>query len=81
MAKKAVVFVITVYQKTLSPDHGLLRVFYPAGVCRYTPTCSEYTKAAVERFGVFKGLALGVKRVGRCHPARPGGFDPVPEKG
>lgn len=80
MAKKAVIFLITIYQKTLSPDHGLLKFFYPAGVCRYHPTCSEYAKQAVERFGVMKGLKLGAKRVARCHPWHHGGVDPVPKK-
>ncbi|HSX41772.1 MAG TPA: membrane protein insertion efficiency factor YidD [Candidatus Saccharimonadales bacterium] len=80
MAKKAAIFLISLYQKTLSPDHGWLRVFYPLGACRYTPSCSEYTKQAIERFGVLNGFGLGIKRVGRCHPGYPGGFDPVPEK-
>jgi putative membrane protein insertion efficiency factor len=69
---------IRVYQKTLSPDHGLFRVFYPYGCCRYHPTCSEYAHEAIEKHGALKGSALAARRIGRCHPWAAGGFDPVP---
>lgn len=78
MFRTLVIGLISVYQKTLSPDHGPLRAF--GGTCRFTPTCSDYTKQAVKRFGVVKGLVLGVKRVSRCHPLNPGGVDLVPNK-
>ncbi len=48
--------------------------------CRYYPSCSEYMMSAIERFGVFKGIGLGIKRLGRCHPGCEGGIDHVPER-
>jgi hypothetical protein len=63
---------IRLYQLTLSP------ILPPA--CRFTPTCSRYAYEALNRFGFFKGSWLAVKRIGRCHPFHPGGYDPVPEE-
>jgi putative membrane protein insertion efficiency factor len=62
---------IRFYQKAVSPH-------LPRS-CRYYPSCSAYTYEAVEKFGVFRGLYLGAKRILRCHPFHPGGYDPVPE--
>jgi uncharacterized protein len=61
---------IRVYQWTLSPLIG------PA--CRFYPSCSQYALQSVLRFGLLHGSWLSVKRLGRCHPWHPGGFDPVP---
>ena len=47
--------------------------------CRFYPSCSEYMMNAIDRFGIFKGIGLGIKRLGRCHPGCEGGIDHVPE--
>lgn len=69
--RRLVIGIIRIYQKLVSPGLG--------ANCRYQPTCSAYAAEAVERFGVVRGVWLGVKRIGRCHPLRPGGYDPVPQ--
>lgn len=75
--KHFLIFFINIYQRTLSPDHGWLRPLFPHGVCKFYPTCSEYTKQAVSRHGAVKGMSLGIRRISRCHPASAGGYDPV----
>lgn len=78
--KRLIIFLISIYQTTLSPDHGWFRSLHPHGYCRFHPTCSMYAREAIERFGVFRGGWLAVKRVGRCHPWATPGFDPVPSQ-
>ena len=68
---------IKLYQKTLSFDHGILRVFFPYGYCRFHPTCSEYAIQAVQKYGIFKGGLKAVWRVLRCNPFNKGGHDPI----
>lgn len=68
--KAVALFLIRVYQVTLSPLLGR--------GCRYYPTCSAYTYEAISRYGVFKGACLGARRLLRCHPFHAGGVDPVP---
>ena len=79
--KAVVVFFIAIYQKTISPDHGLFSYKHPHGFCRFTPTCSGYAKEAVIMYGVGKGAWLAIKRVLSCHPWSQGGYDPVPPEG
>jgi putative membrane protein insertion efficiency factor len=62
--------VIRGYQLWVSP-------LLPAA-CRYYPTCSSYAIEAIERYGPIKGVWLALRRVSRCHPFHPGGYDPVP---
>ena len=71
---------IKIYQKTLSPDHGLLSYFIPYGACKFRPTCSEYGFEAIKKYGIFKGGFLSTKRILRCHPWSQGGYDPVPSQ-
>lgn len=61
---------IKLYQHTLSK-------WLPSS-CRFYPSCSEYTYEAIQKYGVAHGGVLGVKRICRCHPFHPGGYDPVP---
>lgn len=70
--KKLALGLIRLYQVTISEvtPHS----------CRFTPTCSQYTYEAIKRFGFFRGVWLGTKRLSRCHPFNPGGYDPVPEE-
>ena len=64
-----VVGVLRAYKVCLSP-------FLPSA-CRYSPTCSDYMREAVERYGALRGVWLGTRRLLRCHPFHEGGFDPV----
>lgn len=61
---------ITLYQKVLSPDHGIPRVLFPYGFCPQHPTCSEYGKKVILERGVIVGGALALKRTLSCHPWR-----------
>jgi len=70
---------IRIYQKTLSFDHGIFKLFYPNGFCRFYPTCSEYGYQAFERHGLIKGGWFTIKRIIRCNPFNKGGIDEIPK--
>jgi uncharacterized protein len=70
--KAALLFLIRCYRRILSP------LLPPA--CRFTPSCSAYAAEAVQLHGALKGSCLAVRRLLRCHPFCPGGFDPVPPR-
>jgi hypothetical protein len=75
MFKEIILRIIKIYQRILSPDHGIFKRQQRG--CRFYPTCSDYAYQAVEKFGVTKGLFLGIKRILRCHPWNKGGYDPL----
>lgn len=67
--KKILIKMIEKYQKYISPILGKN--------CKYYPSCSEYTKQAIEKYGALKGSFLGIKRICRCNPFSKGGYDPL----
>jgi putative membrane protein insertion efficiency factor len=67
---RLLVLLVRGYQLAISPLLG--------NRCRFFPSCSDFTMEALQKHGVFKGCWLGLRRVGRCHPWHPGGYDPVP---
>jgi len=67
--KQVLIRILKAYQYMISP-------LYPP-CCRFTPTCSEYSIDAVGRYGSLKGLYLTLRRIMKCHPFHPGGYDPV----
>lgn len=69
--KRYILAIIRFYQRAISPTLGAR--------CRYQPTCSQYAYEAVGRHGTVRGLWMGIRRIGRCHPGRARGFDPVPD--
>lgn len=75
--KTLLIVMIRVYQKTLSPDHGLFRARHPYGYCRFYPTCSEYSVESIKEFGVIKGLFLTIKRLLKCNPFSSPGIDKI----
>jgi uncharacterized protein len=68
--RSVIIGIIRFYQRFISPVLG--------SSCRYLPSCSQYTLEAVEKYGALQGGWMGIKRIARCHPWRPGGYDPVP---
>jgi len=77
MIAKIILLFIKAYQKTLSPDHGAAGYFAVSSKCRYYPSCSEYCRQSIEKYGAGPGLYVGLKRITRCHPWHEGGYDPI----
>lgn len=76
--KKVIMKLIRAYQKTKFFRSAFFRqLFITDAVCRFRPTCSEYTYQAVKKYGPAQGLFIGLKRVLRCHPWSRGGSDPL----
>ena len=69
IVKQIAICMIKIYQKFTK---------YTPKTCKFYPTCSEYTKQAIEKYGFLKGSFLGIKRICRCNPFNKGGYDPVP---
>ena len=70
MMRRLAIFLLRFYKRFLSP-------LLPP-MCRFEPTCSVYTLQAVDTYGALRGIWLGIRRLARCHPFNPGGWDPVP---
>lgn len=75
MPRNAVIFLIKVYQRTLSPDHGIFRRLWPHGYCKFDPTCSSYARIVIGKYGVVRGVPKAVWRILRCNPCGKGGVD------
>ena len=72
--KKILIFVLSFYKKEIS---GSIKLLFGGG-CRFSPTCSDYAKKAIEKHGGLVGSVLAIKRMSRCHPLGGFGYDPVP---
>lgn len=70
--KKIIITLINFYKKHISPYLEYLGIH-----CKYEPTCSEYMRQAVEKYGAKKGFILGIKRILKCNPFSKGGYDPL----
>lgn len=77
--KKIVIVLIRAYQATYPVRDVFVRMFVDPDAleCRFTPTCSDYTIQALEKYGALKGSWLGIRRIVKCHPRHPGGDDPL----
>ena len=70
--KRIILFLIDTYKKYISP-----RLSHIGIKCKYYPTCSEYARQAIDKYGVLRGSYLGIKRILKCNPFSKGGYDPV----
>lgn len=70
--KKVLIFLLKIYKKIISPFIEKLGIH-----CKFYPSCSEYMMQAIKKYGCFKGILLGMKRILKCHPFAKGGYDPL----
>ena len=70
--KKIIIFLLKIYKKMISPIVSCCGIH-----CKFYPTCSEYMVQAIEKYGVIKGIFLGIKRLLKCNPFSKGGYDPL----
>ncbi len=70
--KKTALFLIRIYQRAISPFIG------GRAACRFVPTCSEYARGAIEKYGVIRGTVMAIRRISKCRPGGGFGYDPVP---
>ncbi|MBI2436562.1 MAG: membrane protein insertion efficiency factor YidD [Candidatus Magasanikbacteria bacterium] len=73
--RSVVLFLIKLYQKTISPDHGIFKNCFPHGYCPYTPSCSEYGYMIIKKKGLVVGIPKALWRIVRCNPWTKGGVD------
>jgi len=69
--------IIKFYQKTISPDHGFFKSFYPFGYCRFNPSCSQFAIDTIIKYGIIKAGPKIIWRILRCNPWNKGGNDPA----
>lgn len=72
LARRAAISMVRAYQVCISPFIG------GRAACRFVPTCSEYTRQAIEKYGILRGTIMGMRRILRCRPGGGFGYDPVP---
>jgi hypothetical protein len=70
-----ILWVVRLYQHTISPDHGVFKHRFPYGYCRFHPTCSEYGYQVIKKRGLLVGIPLSIWRILRCNPWSKGGID------
>lgn len=80
LPRKLSSFIIKIYQKLLSTDHAFWARPKVFRICTYHPSCSEFTRLAILKYGVILGSIMGLKRIIDCNPFSHGGLDPIPDK-
>jgi len=74
---EAIVVAIRAYQATISPDHGMLKIFFTTYRCRFFPSCSDYAIDSIRQYGLLRGAMVSLRRITKCTPFNDGGYDPA----